>query len=109
MQEVDVQWCEIDGSKIDVASDTLQMARDIISIRFAYLLGLWTADPAPIEVIATGGQAPVAAAQAAVQTAPAAADSEDGEEGAAADDAPQSAPSSSGKSGKARQRRKVDA
>ncbi len=29
MQEVPVNWNEIDGSKVDVIADTLQMARDI--------------------------------------------------------------------------------
>ena len=39
--EVPVTWHEVDGSKIDIASDSLQMARDITCVRFAYLTGLW--------------------------------------------------------------------
>ena len=43
VREVAVQWSEIDGSKLDVVSDSLKMARDLLLIRFCYLTGLWTA------------------------------------------------------------------
>lgn len=33
MVEVPVHWAEIDGSKIDIVSDSLKMARDIMAIR----------------------------------------------------------------------------
>ena len=42
MVEVPVAWQEIAGSKLDPATASLQMARDIIVIRIAYLLGWWT-------------------------------------------------------------------
>ncbi len=41
MAEVPVTWHEVAGSKLDPASATIQMARDIIVIRLAYLTGLW--------------------------------------------------------------------
>ena len=44
--EVAVTWHEVDGSKIDIASDSIQMARDIACVRVAYLTGAWTL-PAP--------------------------------------------------------------
>lgn len=43
--EVAVNWEEIDGSKVDVVWDTLQMARDLVLIRASYALGLWSARP----------------------------------------------------------------
>lgn len=39
--EVAVNWTEIPGSKLDILSSTVQMARDIVLIRFAYLVRLW--------------------------------------------------------------------
>ena len=44
LYEVAVNWQEIDGSKLDVASDSIQMARDLLLIRFCYLTGLWSLD-----------------------------------------------------------------
>eukprot|EP00937_MAST-01D_sp_MAST-1D-sp2_P002646 g2646.t1 len=41
VHEVAVNWQEIDGSKLDVATATVQMARDLVLIRFCYLFGLW--------------------------------------------------------------------
>lgn len=41
MVEVPVVWQEIAGSKLDPASASIQMARDIIVIRIAYMLGWW--------------------------------------------------------------------
>lgn len=40
--EVDVQWTEIPGSKLNVLRDSLQMARDICCLRVAYAFGFWT-------------------------------------------------------------------
>jgi len=40
--EVPVHWEEIDGSKVDIVWDTLQMARDLVVIKACYLLGLWS-------------------------------------------------------------------
>ena len=48
MVEVPVHWEEIDGSKIDIVSDSLKMARDIMAIRTAYTIGVWK-DSAPEE------------------------------------------------------------
>lgn len=39
--EVPITWQEVDGSKVDIASDSLQMTRDILTIRLAYSLGIW--------------------------------------------------------------------
>ncbi len=38
-------WQEMAGSKVDVASATIQMARDIIVIRLCYMLGVWSEVP----------------------------------------------------------------
>jgi hypothetical protein len=46
LQEVPVQWQEMSGSKLDIVSATIQMARDIIVIRLCYMLGIWS-DAAP--------------------------------------------------------------
>lgn len=40
--EVAVTWHEVAGSKIDIAADSIQMARDIACVRLAYLAGVWT-------------------------------------------------------------------
>jgi len=42
MTEVAVNWQEIAGSKLSLFAASVQMARDIIRIRFAYMLGVWT-------------------------------------------------------------------
>jgi hypothetical protein len=39
--EVPVTWQEIEGSKLDAVSATLQMARDMFIIRLCYMLGIW--------------------------------------------------------------------
>ena len=39
--ELPITWEEIDGSTIDIVSDSLKMARDIVTIRLSYLLGIW--------------------------------------------------------------------
>ncbi|RYG45515.1 hypothetical protein EON67_10520 [archaeon] len=53
VQEVPVNWHEIDGSKLDVLSSTIQMARDILAIRLSYTLGIWKALPDTTPIIAT--------------------------------------------------------
>jgi dolichyl-phosphate beta-glucosyltransferase len=45
IEEVPVRWMEIDGSKLNVATATLQMGRDLFVIRLCYLLGFWRAHP----------------------------------------------------------------
>ena len=40
--EVDVNWEEIPGSKLDPFSASLQMGIDILAIWFRYILGMWT-------------------------------------------------------------------
>lgn len=42
MIEVPVNWQEIDGSKLDVLTSTIQMAKDIVAIRVCYTLGFWS-------------------------------------------------------------------
>lgn len=39
--EIPVNWQEIDGSKVDLAKDCIQMAIDLVVTRMAYLLGLY--------------------------------------------------------------------
>lgn len=41
MVEVPVNWHEVEGSKLDVFSSTIQMLRDLFTIRTCYMLGLW--------------------------------------------------------------------
>eukprot|EP00049_Salpingoeca_infusionum_P000922 m.43679 g.43679 ORF g.43679 m.43679 type:complete len:322 (+) comp10787_c0_seq4:291-1256(+) len=43
IDEVSVNWQEIDGSKLDPLTAALQMARDIVRIRAHYLFGIWSA------------------------------------------------------------------
>jgi dolichyl-phosphate beta-glucosyltransferase len=49
MVEVPVEWEEVDGSKVDMLADTLNMARDIILIRLCYLIGLWKYTQGPAQ------------------------------------------------------------
>ena len=46
IKEIGVRWQEIDGSKLDVMTDTINMARDLVLIRLCYLLGVWNIEPA---------------------------------------------------------------
>lgn len=39
--EVDVNWTEIPGSKLNVAIASIQMLRDMVLLRALYLLGVW--------------------------------------------------------------------
>jgi dolichyl-phosphate beta-glucosyltransferase len=64
MVEVPVHWEEIDGSKIDIVSDSLKMARDILAIRTAYTIGAWrdrAAQPAAAAAAAQPEEAPKSA------------------------------------------------
>ncbi|CAG8543470.1 10927_t:CDS:2 [Paraglomus occultum] len=39
--EVPVNWHEVDGSKVSLTKDSIQMAKDLLVIRLSYLLRLW--------------------------------------------------------------------
>jgi len=41
--EIDVNWKEMDGSKVTVGS-WIQMGKDLLSIRLHYVLGAWKLD-----------------------------------------------------------------
>lgn len=41
MTEVPVNWQEIDGSKVDLAKDLIQMAVDLVVTRMAYIFGIY--------------------------------------------------------------------
>jgi dolichyl-phosphate beta-glucosyltransferase len=40
--EVQVNWHEIDGSKVNLVMDSMKMAIDLLLIRLNYVLGYWT-------------------------------------------------------------------
>lgn len=42
--EIAVNWQEVDGSKVDLAKDSIQMAIDLVVTRLAYLLGVYELD-----------------------------------------------------------------
>jgi dolichyl-phosphate beta-glucosyltransferase len=42
--EVQVTWHEIDGSKVNLMRDSIQMALDLLTIRLNFLLGFWKVD-----------------------------------------------------------------
>ena len=42
--EYSVNWREIDESKLNVLTDSIQMARDFIMVRILFLAGLWRYD-----------------------------------------------------------------
>ncbi|KAI5948758.1 ALG5 [Candida theae] len=44
MKEIAVNWQEIDGSKIDLARDSIEMAIDLVVTRLAYLSGIYRLD-----------------------------------------------------------------
>ncbi|RCK58827.1 Dolichyl-phosphate beta-glucosyltransferase [Candida viswanathii] len=44
MKEIAVNWTEIDGSKVDLARDSIAMAVDLVVTRLAYLLGIYKLD-----------------------------------------------------------------
>lgn len=39
--EVSISWHEVDGSKMDLARDSINMAKDLVVIRMAYILGIY--------------------------------------------------------------------
>lgn len=39
--EVPVAWQEIDGSKVSLMRDSIQMALDLLIIRMNYIFGIW--------------------------------------------------------------------
>ncbi|KAF9390246.1 dolichyl-phosphate beta-glucosyltransferase [Podila verticillata] len=43
--EVPVTWQEIDGSKVSLMRDSIQMAIDLLIIRLNYIFGIWTIQP----------------------------------------------------------------
>ncbi|KAF9432660.1 dolichyl-phosphate beta-glucosyltransferase [Entomortierella beljakovae] len=43
--EVPVAWQEIDGSKVSLMRDSIQMALDLLIIRTNYIFGIWTIKP----------------------------------------------------------------
>ncbi|RKP25751.1 nucleotide-diphospho-sugar transferase [Syncephalis pseudoplumigaleata] len=43
--EVPVTWHEIDGSKMSLIQDSIQMALDLFTIRLNYMLGVWRIEP----------------------------------------------------------------
>ncbi|KAI1316436.1 dolichyl-phosphate beta-glucosyltransferase [Mortierella claussenii] len=43
--EVPVAWQEIDGSKVSLMRDSIQMALDLLIIRMNYILGVWSIQP----------------------------------------------------------------
>ncbi|CUS23144.1 LAQU0S08e03092g1_1 [Lachancea quebecensis] len=42
VEEVAISWHEVDGSKMDLARDSINMAKDLVIIRMAYLLGIYS-------------------------------------------------------------------
>ncbi|KAF8930166.1 dolichyl-phosphate beta-glucosyltransferase [Haplosporangium gracile] len=48
--EVPVAWQEIDGSKVSLMRDSIQMALDLLIIRMNYILGVWKIRPLRVEV-----------------------------------------------------------
>lgn len=41
--DVEVEWRDVDGSKLNVVDASINMFRDLLMIRFLYLLGVWKA------------------------------------------------------------------
>ncbi|OBA20319.1 hypothetical protein METBIDRAFT_78739 [Metschnikowia bicuspidata var. bicuspidata NRRL YB-4993] len=42
--EIPVNWQEVDGSKVDLAKDSIQMAVDLVVTRMAYMIGIYGID-----------------------------------------------------------------
>lgn len=42
IEEVAISWHEVDGSKMDLARDSVNMAKDLVVIRLAYILGIYS-------------------------------------------------------------------
>ncbi|ANB16021.1 dolichyl-phosphate beta-glucosyltransferase [Sugiyamaella lignohabitans] len=47
--EVPISWHEVEGSKIELARDSIKMAIDLVIMRFAYLLGIYQAHKVTID------------------------------------------------------------
>lgn len=41
IKEIPISWHEVDGSKMDLKIDSLMMAKDLVIIRLAYMLGIY--------------------------------------------------------------------
>jgi dolichyl-phosphate beta-glucosyltransferase len=41
VSEVSITWHEVDGSKMHLVQDSLNMATDLVLMRLGYTLGLW--------------------------------------------------------------------
>ncbi|GMM38673.1 dolichyl-phosphate beta-glucosyltransferase [Saccharomycopsis crataegensis] len=41
IEEIPISWHEVSGSKVDLARDSVNMAIDLVVIRFAYMLGIY--------------------------------------------------------------------
>lgn len=46
MAEIPVSWQEVDGSKVDLAKDSIQMAIDLVVTRMAYMMGIYSLNEA---------------------------------------------------------------
>ncbi|CAI4052784.1 dolichyl-phosphate beta-glucosyltransferase SKDI_16G0510 [Saccharomyces kudriavzevii IFO 1802] len=44
IKEIPISWHEVDGSKMALAIDSIKMAKDLVVIRMAYLLGIYRDD-----------------------------------------------------------------
>ena len=44
IEEIPISWHEVDGSKMVLAIDSIKMAKDLVIIRMAYLLGIYRDD-----------------------------------------------------------------
>ena len=40
--EVPVNWHDVDGSKLNVVTASITMARDYILVKFLYVIGIWS-------------------------------------------------------------------
>src|SRR5262245_2050890 len=47
LAEVAVNWKEIEGSKLSPATASIQMLKDLLRFRFAYMTGIWRIDRNP--------------------------------------------------------------
>ena len=39
--ELSIRWHDVEGSKLNIISDSIQIARDYIAIKLLFLFGLW--------------------------------------------------------------------
>ncbi|SCU93187.1 LANO_0E03224g1_1 [Lachancea nothofagi CBS 11611] len=42
IEEVAISWHEVDGSKMELARDSINMAKDLVVIRLAYIMGIYS-------------------------------------------------------------------